>query len=422
MKTIYVYWDDAQTVSPLPVGRLYADAIRGKEVFSFEFDTSWLKQSVCRHLDPDLQLFSGPQYVSDKKPNFGVFTDSCPDRWGRVLIERRESVRAKEEGRGRRILLESDFLLGVHDETRMGALRFKIAEDGAFLDDEPNYSAPPLASLRELQEACKHLEADDEDADVRRWLQILLAPGSSLGGARPKANIRKPDGSLWIAKFPSQKDRMDVGAWEAVAMTLAARCGVEVAPFEIVRYGKNATFMTRRFDRNPEGKRVHFTSAMSMLGYADGQTDGCSYLEIAEWISRYSAQATVDLVQMWRRIVFNIAISNCDDHLRNHGFLLTEKGWRLSPAYDLNPSYYGGGLSLNITEADNSLNMDLAREVAPFFGVSEKEAEEIIGVVRDAMSGWRHVASKMGISREEQEKMAKAFVFLNNMGDETSTR
>ena len=411
MKTIYVYWDDAQTVSPLPVGRLYAEAIRGKEVFSFEFDSSWLKQSVCRHLDPDLQLFGGPQYVSDKKPNFGVFTDSCPDRWGRVLIERRRRLTVSGEGlavSGRKPLMESDFLLGVHDETRMGALRFKAAEDGPFLDDEPDYAAPPLASLRELQEASWHLETDD-DADVRRWLQILLAPGSSLGGARPKANIRKPDGSLWIAKFPSRNDRTDVGAWEAVAMTLAERCGVTVAPFEIVRYGQYATFMTRRFDRNAEGGRVHFTSAMSMLGYADGQTDGCSYLEIAEWISRYSAQVTVDLVQMWRRIVFNISISNCDDHLRNHGFLLTEKGWRLSPAYDLNPSYYGGGLSLNITEADNALDMDLAREVAPFFGVPEKDAEAIIGEVRDAVSGWQRVASKLGISREEQEMMAGAF-------------
>ena len=410
MKTIYVYWDDAQTVSPLPVGRLYADATRGKEVFSFEFDASWLKQSVCRHLDPDLQLYRGPQYVSDKKQNFGVFTDSCPDRWGRVLIERRESVRAKEEKRIRRTLMESDFLLGVHDETRMGALRFKTAQDGPFLDNEPDYATPPLTSLRELQEASWHLENDD-DANVRKWLQILLAPGSSLGGARPKANIRKPDGSLWIAKFPSRNDITDVGAWENVAMTLAERCGVIVAPFDIVRYGQYSTFMTRRFDRNAEGKRVHFSSAMSMLGYADGKTDGCSYLEMAEWISRYSAQVTADLVQMWRRIVFNIAISNCDDHLRNHGFLLTEKGWRLSPAYDLNPSYYGGGLSLNITESDNSLDMDLAREVAPFFGVPEKDAEAIIGEVRDAVRGWRRVASKLGISREEQEMMAKAFLF-----------
>ena len=408
MRMIFVYWDDAQTIEPIPVGRLYADLIRGKEIFSFEFDASWLKQGICRHLDPDLQLFSGLQYTTEKKSNFGVFTDSAPDRWGRVLMERRESLRAKDEGRARRTLFESDFLLGVHDETRMGALRFKTEENGPFQDNEPDYSAPPLASLRELQEASWHLEKED-DPNVRKWLRILLAPGSSLGGARPKANIRKPDGSLWIAKFPSRNDRTDVGAWEAVAMTLAARCGVEVAPFEVVRYGQYATFMTRRFDRNDEGRRVHFTSAMSMLGYADGQTDGCSYMEIAEWISRYSVQAKADLVQMWRRIVFNIAISNCDDHLRNHGFLLTEKGWRLSPAYDLNPLYYGGGLSLNITETDNSLDMDLAREVAPFFGVSEKDAEAIIGEELDAVSSWRRVATELGISREEQERMAKAF-------------
>lgn len=408
MRTIFVYWDDAQTIEPIPVGRLYADLIRGKEIFSFEFDASWLKQGICRHLDPDLQLFNGLQYTTEKKSNFGVFTDSAPDRWGRVLMERRESLRAKDEGRARRTLFESDFLLGVHDETRMGALRFKTEEDGPFLDNEPDYSAPPMASLRDLQEASWHLEKED-DPNVRKWLRILLAPGSSLGGARPKANIRKPDGSLWIAKFPSRNDRTDVGAWEAVAMTLAARCGVEVAPFEVVRYGQYATFMTRRFDRNEEGRRVHFTSAMSMLGYVDGQADGCSYLEIAEWISRYSVQAKADLVQMWRRIVFNIAISNCDDHLRNHGFLLTEKGWRLSPAYDLNPSYYGGGLSLNITETDNSLDMELAREVAPFFGVSEKDAEAIIGEVNDVVSNWRRVATELGISREEQERMAKAF-------------
>lgn len=408
MRTIFVYWDDAQTIEPILVGRLYADLIRGKEIFSFEFDASWLKQGICRHLDPDLQLFSGLQYAAEKKSNFGVFTDSAPDRWGRVLMERRESLHAKDEGRARQTLFESDFLLGAHDETRMGALRFKTEEDGPFLDNEPDYSAPPLASLRELQEASWHLEKED-DPNVRKWLRILLAPGSSLGGARPKANIHKPDGSLWIAKFPSRNDRTDVGAWEAVAMTLAARCGVEVAPFEIVRYGQYTTFMTRRFDRNAEGKRLHFTSAMSMLGYVDGQADGCSYLEIAEWISRYSVQASADLIQMWRRIVFNIAISNCDDHLRNHGFLLTEKGWRLSPAYDLNPSYYGGGLSLNITETDNSLDMELAREVAPFFGVSEKDAEAIIGEVNDVVSNWRRVVTELGISREEQERMGRAF-------------
>lgn len=408
MKQIYVYWDDVQTESPIAVGTLFADSIRGKEVFSFEFDGGWLKQNICRHLDPDLQFFSGPQYVSAKKANFGIFTDSCPDRWGRVLIERRESIRAKEEGRGRKTLSESDFLLGVHDLTRMGALRFKTEVDGPFLDDDPLYAAPPLSSLGALQEASWHLE-EENDADMQKWLRMLIAPGSSLGGARPKANIRKPDGTLWIAKFPSRNDRINVGAWEAVAMTMAHLCGIEVAPFEVVHYGKHTTFVTRRFDRNEQGKRIHFTSAMSMLGYADGHTEGSSYLEIAEWINRYSMQVAADMQQMWRRIVYNIAISNCDDHLRNHGFLLNNKGWRLSPAYDLNPSYFGGGLSLNITEDDNSLDMSLAIKVAPFFGVSAQEAERIISEVRKVVSNWRKIATRFGIAREEQEMMAPAF-------------
>lgn len=408
MKTIYVYWDDAQTTEPMPVGRLFADLIRGKEIFSFEFDEAWLRTSKCRHLDPDLQLFSGHQYISDHKINFGVFTDSAPDRWGRVLIERKESLLAKEEGRLRHTLFESDFLLGVHDSTRMGALRFKTDEQGPFMDDDISYTTPPLTSLRELQEASWHIENTDEP-DIRKWLQILLAPGSSLGGARPKANIRNTDGSLWIAKFPSRNDHIDVGAWEAVAMTLARQCGINVAPFDVVRLGKHATFITRRFDRDENGKRIHFSSAMSMLGYTDGHTDGCSYLELADWIGKHCIQTAANLEQMWRRIVFNIAISNCDDHLRNHGFLLTEKGWTLSPAYDINPSYFGGGLSLNITDNDNSLDLALAKDVAPFFGLTASQAEAIISQVCSVVSSWARYASRLKISAEEQSLMSSAF-------------
>ena len=340
--------------------------------------------------------------------NFGIFTDSCPDRWGRVLIERRESIRAREEGRGRKTLSESDFLLGVHDLTRMGALRFKTEVDGPFLDDDPLYAAPPISSLGALQEASWHLE-DENDADMQKWLRMLIAPGSSLGGARPKANIRKPDGTLWIAKFPSRNDRINVGAWEAVAMTMAHLCGIEVAPFEVVRYGKHTTFVTRRFDRNEQGKRIHFTSAMTMLGYSDGNTDGCSYLELAEWISRNSCQVQEDLEELWKRIVFNIAISNCDDHLRNHGFLLSEKGWKLSPAYDLNPSYFGSGLSLNIDEHSNALDFGLAADVAPYFGLSATKSAQIITLVKQQVSSWRTWAKHYHIPREDQEIMSQAF-------------
>ena len=304
--------------------------------------------------------------------------------------------------------MESDFLLGVSDATRMGALRLKTDINGPFHDNDSTYTTPPFTSLRELEQASWHLE-DDNDPEIRKWLQILLAPGSSLGGARPKANVQAQDGSLWIAKFPSRNDRQDIGAWEAVAMQLARACGITVADFDIIRYNRYATFLTRRFDRTQDNRRIHFTSAMTMLGYSDGQTDGCSYLELAEWISRNSCQAQADLEELWKRIVFNIAISNCDDHLRNHGFLLSENGWRLAPAYDLNPMYYGAGLSLNINEHSNALDLNLATEVAPYFGIHSAKAAEIIAATKHQVASWRKLATRYQISREEQEVMASAF-------------
>lgn len=408
MQTIYVYFDDFRVDAPMFMGRLYAQLSRGKEIFSFEFEPEWLQTPYCRLLDPDLQLFKGRQFLADTKDNFGLFTDSAPDRWGRVLLERRESIRAKDEQQPRKTLMESDFLLGINDSTRMGALRLKTEPNGPFLDDDTQYTTPPFTSLRELEQASWHLE-NDSDPNMRKWLQILLAPGSSLGGARPKANVQAPDGSLWIAKFPSRSDRQDIGAWEAVAMQMARACGITVSDFNVVRYKQYATFLTRRFDRTSEGKRIHFTSAMTMLGYSDGHTEGCSYLELAEWISRNSCQVQADLEELWRRLVFSIAISNCDDHLRNHGFLLSENGWRLAPAYDLNPVYYGTGLCLNIDEHSNALDFDLALEVAPYFGVNTAKSTQIISSIKENVSNWRHWAKHYHIPREEQEMMAPAF-------------
>ena len=408
MQTIYAYFDDFRVDSPIRMGCLFAQPSRGKELFSFEFDSEWLKTPYCRLLDPDLQLFKGRQFLADTKTNFGIFADSAPDRWGRVLLERRESIRAKDEQQPRKTLMESDFLLGVNDSTRMGAIRLKTNIEGAFLDDDTQYTTPPFTSLRELEQASWHLENDD-DPNMRQWLQILLAPGSSLGGARPKANVQDPNGSLWIAKFPSRNDRQDIGAWEAVAMQLARACGINVSDFDIVRFNQHATFLTRRFDRTPNGKRIHFTSAMTMLGYSDGNTDGCSYLELAEWISRNSCQAQADLEELWKRLVFNIAISNCDDHLRNHGFLLSEKGWILAPAYDLNPTYYGSGLSLNIDEYSNALDFDLALDVAPYFGINATKSAQIIASIKQHVSSWSTWAKHYHIPREEQEQMSPAF-------------
>lgn len=404
-KRLYIYLDEAFGDNPVLVGVLMAEAVRGHEVFSMNLSDEWLHHSRCRMLDPDLQLYHGHQYLPDRKTNFGFLLDSSPDRWGRVLLERRETVRAREEERPRKTLMESDFLLGVYDESRMGALRVKLEPDSEFMDNDASLNIPPVTSLGKLEQASWAFENEDN-----RWLQMLVAPGSSLGGARPKANVRMEDGRLWIAKFPSRQDRYDVGAWEAVAMTLAQRCGIDVAPFSTRRFlGQYSTFLTQRFDRNAAGGRIHFTSAMTMLGYYDGDTDGCSYLELADWISRNCYCVEENLKQMWLRIVFNIAISNCDDHLRNHGFLLGRNGWTLAPAYDLNPVPYGQGLSLNINEHDNALDLRLALEVAPYFGITGTAAQTEIEKIRSVVSQWEHAAKQFHISREEQERMRPAF-------------
>lgn len=404
-KSLYIYLDEAYTDSPVLLGVLMAEAARGHEVFSMSLSEEWLHHSRCQLLDPDLQLYSGHQYLPEAKTNFGFLLDSSPDRWGRMLLERRETVRAKDENRPRKTLIESDFLLGVYDESRMGALRIKTAPDGVFMDNDASLNIPPIASIGQLEQASLAFEAEDN-----RWLQMLVAPGSSLGGARPKANVRMEDGRLWIAKFPSRQDRYDVGAWEAVAMTLAQQCGITVAPFVARRFsGRYRTFLTQRFDRNAMGQRLHFTSAMTMLGYRDGDTAGCSYLELADWISRHCCQVDENLRQMWRRMVFNIAISNCDDHLRNHGFLLGRNGWTLTPAYDLNPTPYGQGLSLNINEYDNALDMGLALEIASYFGIGKQEAQSEIENIRSVVSNWEQVANRLHISREEWEQIRPAF-------------
>ena len=408
-KTIYVYFDDSYSKVPALIGMLLAQQVHGREVFSFEFTNDWLHDNRCHLLDPDLQLFPGRQYIPENKSNFGLFLDSSPDRWGRVLLERRESCRAKAENRPRQNLQESDFLLGVFDESRMGALRMKLSPDGEFLDNDPKYSTPPFASLRELEHAAWQLENDD-DKDASKWLKMLVAPGSSLGGARPKANVTDANGDLWIAKFPSRNDKKNVGAWEAVTMSLAKQCGIKVAPFDVKKLtNKYLTFLTKRFDRAEQGKRIHFTSAMTMLGYIDGNTEGCSYLELFEWIANNCCEVEKNLAEMWLRIVFNIAVSNCDDHLRNHGFLLTPNGWTLSPAYDLNPQEYGTGLNLNINEYENALDFSLAIEVAQYAGILEDKANKTVQHTKETVSHWRSIASSFHISREEQEMMAVAF-------------
>jgi serine/threonine-protein kinase HipA len=409
---VYADWKGLKE-PPALLGILYATIVRGKEVFSFEYSDEWLKSNFAQVVDPDLQLYSGAQYLSDTKSNFGIFLDSSPDRWGRVLMKRREAILAREEGRQEKTLMESDFLLGVFDENRIGGLRFKTDAGGLFLNQDRSLAAPPWTSISELQEASLMFERDEDifNPEHVKWLNILLAPGSSLGGARPKASIKDSDGNLWIAKFPGANDTKDVGGWEMVANYLAAKCGIKIAEAKIEKLTeKDHTFLSKRFDRN-KNERIHFASAMTMLGYTDERDShaGTSYLEIADFISTNGARVNEDLKELWKRIVFSISVSNTDDHLRNHGFILTEKGWLLSPAFDINPNEAGTGLNLNISDTDNSLNYDLALGVAEYFRVGEIEAQKIITDIKTKVSEWRHIADKFGISKNEQSMMEKAF-------------
>ena len=415
-RTILVYAHSVELREPNLLGVLHADLVRGKEVFSFEYNAGWLESGRAQSLDPDLQLYSGPQYLPQEKSNFGIFLDSSPDRWGRTLMDRREALLARIEERKPRPLFETDYLLGVFDGHRMGALRFKEDENGPFLNNNKEMASPPWTSLRELEHASLELEKDIAgDAEQMKWLNMLMAPGSSLGGARPKASVVDPKTQLWIAKFPSGNDKRDMGAWEMVTHQLAINAGLNVPEAMAGKYyGHQHTFLTKRFDRTAEGGRIHFASAMTLLGQTDGADfkSGVGYLDLVGFISKNGANVPNDLAELWRRIVFYICVSNTDDHLRNHGFLLTEGGWILSPAYDMNPVKTGSGLSLNISETDNAQELDLAIEVAPYFRVSEKRAGEIIEKVKASVSQWNSLAEKQGISRTERDGMSAAFRFI----------
>jgi len=409
---VFAHWRGLK--KPYPVGVLSSFVNRGAETFSFEYDADWLKSSYAQLFDPKLGLYSGLHYPPQKQSNFGVFLDSSPDRWGRVLMKRREAHRARQQGRKPELLWESDFLLGVHDEQRSGALRFKLEIDGSFLDDDPLLAAPPWASLNKLEYASMQLEQEgaEESPEYIKWLKMLMAPGSSLGGARPKAGVKDEKGRLWIAKFPSRHDEIDIGAWEFIVNRLAKLSGIEVSQCQSKIFnGQHHTFISKRFDRTEDGERIHFASAMTLLQHKDGDdaSTDASYLEFAEFLTEQGASVNEDLEQLWKRIVFSVCISNVDDHLRNHGFLLTPKGWRLSPTYDINPDPYGEGLKLNISDSDNSQDLELLRDVSEFFRVKQKRADEIITHIVKTVRTWRIEAKRNHISNEQQEYMARAF-------------
>ena len=409
-KTIYVF-DNFSDDTAVLMGKLYVDVIKGKESYAFEYDDSWLEgRESAVFIDPDIQPFSGRQY-----PNggaiFGLFADASPDRWGRVLMMKRERALADKEKRKPRKLYDSDFLLGVYDAARMGGIRLKSSLDGEFLSCDRDTPIPAWTTLRTLEEASRRFESDDEGIH-EKWLNQLLAPGSSLGGARPKATVADTHGALWIAKFPSKNDTNNIGAWEKTVSDLAGLCGLNVPESRLETFSDLAsTFLVKRFDRDGE-RRLHFASAMTLLGKSDGASaaTGCGYLDIASFIKSNGCRPKEDLKELWRRIVFSMAVSNTDDHLRNHAFILKKNGFTLSPLYDVNPVPYGDELSLNVSEDDNRISFDLAIGVSRFFGIEVKEAEETVNLVRHTVrDNWERLAAQYGIGRKDIEDMRPAF-------------
>lgn len=413
---VYTDWDGLP--HPLRLGWLHGLRGAGREVFEFEFDAAALTHPALTglQLDPRLGLYPGRQHPPQGHETFGVFADASPDRWGRMLMQRclEREKRAGNLPKSAR-LYESDYLLGVHDAFRAGALRFRLNDAGDFLDNRHDVAAPPFVQLRELEAASLALERDEDNTAKAGddWLRMLIAPGGSLGGARPKASVVDPEGHLWIAKFPSVRDEYDVGGWELVVQTLARGCGLRV-PESLARRFANPhySFLVKRFDRTAAGRRLHFASAMTLTGCKDGDdaSTGASYLELARVLIDHGAQTDADLRELWSRIVFNMLVSNTDDHLRNHGFLLVPgKGWRLSEAFDMNPVADSQGLRLNVSEADNAQDIDLALAVAPYFRITVKDANAIIERSQAIVRQWPKIAKSLRIPAREQQRMSSAF-------------
>lgn len=389
------------------VGRLWCHTRKDRESASFEYDKGWLKHHENFALEPAMTLTQGAFHTNANQNIFGAIGDSAPDRWGRVLMRRANSKNAKSKGEIAKTLREIDYLLMVNDEVRQGALRFSTSLIGPYLSSKEKKSIPPLVDLPKLLCATERFLADDESAQD---LKLLLAPGSSLGGARPKASVRDKDGGLAIAKFPKKDDEYNIVAWESVAFTLAQKAKIQVPKWRLETILGKPVIIIKRFDRESQ-TRVPFLSAMSMLGAKDGEQH--SYIEIAYALAKHGAQPTIDMAELWRRMVFNILISNTDDHLRNHGFVyVRQEGWKLSPSYDLNPTpteVKPRMLTTAINFDDSSASLDLALSVIEEFRISKKQAVQIIQEVAKAVIQWRAVASSCNLSHAEMDRMASAF-------------
>jgi serine/threonine-protein kinase HipA len=412
IETVEVYWDAGQSLEPALIGTLHRQPSGKGEVLSFKYDGSWLGKTDGFMFDPNLTPDDRHQYPPAGSSNFGIFRDSSPDRWGQVLMQRWENLVARKEGVHSRRLLEWDFLLGACDDIRLGALRLKVP-GGPYLSSRTGFGGPPVASLRELQLASLQFERhlnDEEHPDYRKSLAQLIAPGSSLGGARPKASVRDEKGILCIAKFPSRQDPRDIGAWELVAHSLARKAGIQVPNARALRFEESpfTTFLAERFDRTAKGGRIAFVSAMTLTQRKDGEA-GASYLELVDLLQSRGSNTLADCEQLFRRVLLNIRIHNTDDHLRNHGFFVDTQGIRLSPAYDINPTFDRNELSLAIDETEIMCDVSVAMQAHKTYGISAGQADVALKSIEAAVSTWRIEATRLGIPRAEQNLMATAF-------------
>lgn len=405
MERLLVFADFDWLDKPELVGELCYEKLRGSDSYAFQYDEHWLKGHAEVKLSEDINNYPGMQYTQPGQDVFGCFSDALPDRWGRTMLKRREQILASEEKRAVRSLSSFDYLMGIDDFSRMGGFRFKKELEGEFINVSASLKIPPLTELKDLLHASREIEKSEE-ANVlpeKKWIAQLIQPGSSLGGARPKASVLDEKGNLCIAKFPSRKDDYDAGLWEHFSHLLAQKAGIEVAQTKVLGgLGKYHTFLSRRFDRKDEAKRVHFASSMSLLGLKDGDNaqGGYGYLDMVDFILQGCCDVEQNLQELYRRVAFNMCIGNSDDHFRNHGFLLTQKGWTLSPAYDMNPTL-NECQSLLVNESSNKADISVLLDSCESYLIKKEIAANIIQEVQTAVSGWESLAVQLQIPVRE---------------------
>ena len=416
MRTLFIYADFDWLDKPLLVGELGYESLRGSDSYSFKYDNDWLRQYGSLFLSADINNYPGQQYTQPDRDIFGCFSDALPDRWGRLLLNRREQILATEDKRPVRKLSSFDYLMSIDDFSRMGGFRFKETPDGEFINCDNHLRIPPLTDIRALVAASMEIEKSEELRLLpeMKWLMQLVHPGTSLGGVRPKAGIVNDVGQLCVAKFPSRNDDYDVGLWEHLSHLLAKEAGVMVAETSVVETGeKYHVMISRRFDRTDDGRRKHFASALTLLGLTDGcgAKTGNGYLDIVDFILQNCCDVEENLRQLYRRVVFNIAIGNSDDHFRNHGFLLTPRGWTLSPAYDMNPTlneYQALLINSTTNQADLGILLDSSEE----YMIGKEEAKRIINEVKAGVKQWKSIAIRLGIAKRETDVLEQVFQTL----------